>query len=209
MTSPLAEYDAQIDALRAQMEPLQERLRSVVADRHAYADLLSEETDDPKVLVALREASQIAHKKLSAHVRATTHAGIWDFTDWLPISDDYSTGYALGPSLSLDKGADKQYVTDLAASMMDFVDRFGPAPALVIWDDAFAYDPTLDRCGMVFAPITSPDPEDSAYTSYAIWYTPDGSRAFLFNHFDYHSDIPQGTLVEMLTLAVKVAHNSR
>lgn len=204
--SPLAEYDAQIDDLRTQMAPLQSRISAIAKERREYADLLAEETDDPQVLAALREASQVAHKKFETHVRATTHEGIWATSDWLPIEDDYSTGYLLAPHLGIKQDADDAYLSALRDSMLDFADRFcNPAPELVEWQVATYAG--VDLSDMVFAAMLSTDQGRDA--NFAMFYSLDGERAYLFDAYRLGEVQAEGTLSAVLDVAAKVAYYAR
>ena len=215
--NPLADYDAQIDALHTEMAPMQARLSAVVSERREYADLLAEETDDPQILMALREVSQVAYTKFVTHVRTTTHEAIWNFNDWRADADDYSTPWLIGPALSIHKDADAAYVNALAASLVDFAARFCPnPPGHLDWLHVEA-----DVSGMMYADVLAEDcgethrwaisdvlAEDCGETHrWAIFYTPDGSRAALVDQSPYRTDDFEGTLVEVLTRATKVAHN--
>lgn len=195
--NPLAEYDTQIADLRAQMEPIQQRLRAVAEERRDYADLIAEDTDDEQTLAAIRDASQIAFNKLSRLVRDTTHPAIWNFTDWMPIEDDYTTGYLMGPHLAEDRIKPGEEEA-LAASMLDFAARFcAPAPDRVEWMVATASG--VDVSGMVFADVLDrhAGSDEGSCHQWALFYGPDGSRAVLLDGYT-RGKVAEGTLVEVL-----------
>lgn len=206
-THPLADYDDQIEALREQMRPLQERLSVIWEERRAYADLLAAETEDPQVWVALREASQVAFRKLSEHVRATSHDAIWDFVDFLPIEDDYTTGYVLGPHLAVERmSSEPEDLVALAASMSEFASRFcNPAPPLS--ESTVSRHAGVDVSDMVIAGVLGSEPE--ARHSYWLYYAPDGSRAYLFDSYSLGEVVSQGPLTDVLAELVRLDRANR
>lgn len=205
--SPLAEYDTQIEALREQIAPLHDQIVALAEERSAYADLLAAESEDPQVWVALREASQVAYRKLAEHVRTTTHDAIWEFSEWLPIEDDYTTGYVLGPHLTVERmSAEPGDLSALAESMSDFADRFcNPPPALA--ETTASRYAGVDVSDMVIAAILGSDCE--ARHSYSLHYAPDGSRAYLFDQYALGGVVAQGPLTEVLAALVRLDRADR
>lgn len=192
----LAEFDAAIAAVHAEMAPLRERLRALVEDRRALADLLAEEADDDATLIELMEDSQVAYRKIEQRIRQM-HPAFAEHIRWSDGTDQQAAYYRLlGPRLRLETDPDPDYLPTLETALVDFAARFCPE-----------IPDTVARPGRVCAEIA--DADCAQYGQWRLFYQPVPGGAATLTLGSGYSDYEtyDGTLPEMLAAAVK--HTTR
>lgn len=199
---------ARITEIHAQIAVLREELRPLIAAREAALDLYAETTDDPAALLALADASTIAHRKILAHLR-TLHPYLYSYNQYhLNTWDDEGNQTSqptvlTGPHVSLTRHRDRPLNVDqsgpLAAALVEFAHAYNPDPIGLLPEWGMG-----DHTGMIQADILT-----EHHGSPVLWYTTDGTQAAYYpdtnNGHTGWDDPTTGTLADVLAYAITEA----
>lgn len=196
-TARITAIQTQMDALRDELKPLQDAQRAAL-------DLYAESTDDQAALLSLVDRSQIAFRKVEAHIR-TLHPYMYSFSQYLfPAWDDNGkpkgkTVVLTGPHVSLMRHRDRPLTTSqagpLADALIEFARIYVPDPIGLLPEWEMGDHTGMVQCDFVTEHGDSP----------AVWYTPDGTHAIYYpdttnGHTGYSSRT--GTLAAVLRVAI-------
>lgn len=204
LATELAEVDARLADLDAQITPLRQARAAAYQDRQAIIDLIAEQASTDAELVALSYTSEVASARISEATRALSPI-IYDFTRWYPgYEDPEFTDLILAPHLYLDAPRVTTTMTaneiaDLADALVEFAARFvRVVPTAEDFPD-YAFP------GYVFADILDRDCHETR--AYGLYYQPSrAGEAILVNsrrRLPSENDIiTRGTLDEVLPVAI-------
>lgn len=195
----IADFDAALAAVDAEIAPLRDRRIALHKDREALIDLTVEAGADDAFLMAHADSNTAAFKAFTERVRSLGPA----FYSWIrfPVGyDDEGWGPEIpfGPHLTLSYGQKYAHVDfeDTVDGIIAFTMRFVNAGLL---DQPSAPRPNMVYCDLI-------DRDTRGIHKWGIWYTLDFTRAVLVDsarsmHPGEGECVFEGTLVEVLAKA--------